>query len=160
MGKLFRKTILKTNSEDCWDFFSSPENLALITPGEMDFTITEFDGKKMYEGQRISYTLRPLKGLKVKWTTEIKSVKDGREFVDTQLVGPYKLWHHRHIFKEVENGIEMIDVVHYELPFGFLGRLAEKMIVRKKVEAIFDYRSTVIDGLFAKKKDHQVEYMT
>ena len=148
MGKLFRKTLLKTDAASCWDFFSSPANLSKITPSEMSFVIKDYDGKKMYEGQRISYTVKPLLGIPLSWLTEIRSVKDKSEFVDVQLRGPYKIWHHRHIFKEVEGGIEMIDMVHYKLPFGLLGKLMEKLIVKGKVERIFDYREKVIQDAF------------
>jgi ligand-binding SRPBCC domain-containing protein len=158
MGKLFRKTVLRIDMEECWDFFSSPANLARITPDEMDFVITEYDGKRMYEGQLISYTVKPLFGFKVKWTTEITSVTDYIEFVDRQLEGPYKIWHHRHQFKQVDGGVEMIDMVHYALPFGILGKIAEKLIVKKKVKAIFDYREKVISDLFPANKEKKEEY--
>lgn len=148
MGVLFRKTFIKTDINSCWDFFSSPENLAKITPSSMEFVIREFDGKKMYEGQQIAYTVKPLAGLKMNWLTEIKSVNVNREFVDLQIEGPYKIWHHRHLFKEKNNGVEMFDVVHYQLPFGIFGKLAEKLIVRRKLKEIFDYREKVINSYF------------
>ena len=148
MGKLFRKTIIKTDMETCWDFFSSPDNLSKITPPEMDFVIKKFDHKKMYEGQQIGYTVKPLIGIPVKWLTEIKSVTKNREFVDFQEKGPYKLWHHRHLFKEIPEGIEMTDIVHYKAPFGILGKLMEKLFIQKKVESIFNYREKVIKDFF------------
>lgn len=148
MGVLFRKTFIKTDINSCWDFFSSPENLAKITPPSMEFFIREYDGRKMYEGQQIAYTVIPFAGFKVKWLTEIQSVTLNREFVDLQIEGPYKIWHHRHSFKEKNGGIEMIDVVHYKLPLGLLGKLAEKLIVQRKLKEIFDYREKVITSNF------------
>lgn len=148
MGVLFRKTFIKTDLNSCWDFFSSPENLAKITPASMQFVIRKFDGKKMYEGQQIAYTVKPFAGLKINWLTEIKSVNVNREFVDLQIEGPYKIWHHRHLFKEKNNGVEMIDVVHYQLPFGIFGKLVEKLIVKKKLKEIFDHREKVINSYF------------
>ena len=148
MGKLYRKTIVPADLETCWDFFSSPENLAKITPEEMDFVIKDFDGKKMYEGQQISYTVKPLAGLPMKWKTLITSVRDRKEFVDLQLEGPYKLWHHLHIFRETKEGVEMIDIVNYKAPFGFLGRIMEKILIDKKVKGIFDHREIQIRKIF------------
>lgn len=116
----------------------------------MDFTITKFDGKKMYDGQVIEYSVKPLLGLSVKWVSQIRSVKDQREFADVQLSGPYKHWHHRHLFVEKEGKVEMIDIIHYKLPFGLLGKLAEKLIVRKKLNNIFDHRERTIQSLFKK----------
>ena len=153
MGKLFHKTVIKTDIDTCWDFFSSPENLGKITPPDMSFVITKFDGKKMYEGQHIEYTVKPFPFMKVKWKTEIRSVKVKKEFVDTQIKGPYKIWHHRHLFKEVEGGVEMIDMVHYALPFGFLNKFLEKLVVNARVGQIFSYREKFISDLFKKKEE-------
>ena len=148
MGILFRKNIVKSDINTCWSFFSSPSNLSEITPVNIGFSMKDHDGRNMYEGQKISYTVKPLFGFSLLWTTEIKSVKEKKEFVDTQLVGPYKIWHHRHLFKETDHGVEMIDVVHYKLPFGMLGKLIEKLVVRKKVNKIFDYRDRQIKRIF------------
>ena len=148
MGKYFRKTILKTDIDTCWEFFSSPTNLSKMTPKGMSFVIKDFDGKNMYEGQRIGYTLKPLFNIPFFWLTEIRSVKDKREFVDVQLKGPYKIWHHRHLFRETKDGVEMIDMVHYKLYFGILGRLLEKLIVNRKIEHIFNFREKAIQNIF------------
>src|ERR1700733_12252498 len=105
-----------------WDFFSSPANLPLITPPEMDFRIiSKFHSDKVYAGQLIEYKLRPLPGIRVYWMTEITHVKDGVYFVDEQRYGPYSLWHHQHHFVEKDGGVEMTDIVHYKAPFGVIG---------------------------------------
>lgn len=118
----------------------------------MAFTITsdKTDGESMYEGQIIAYTLKPLLGIKVKWMTEITHIKPHDYFVDEQRFGPYKLWHHRHIFKKTPTGVEMQDMVNYALPFGFIGTLAHKLFLRKRIEAIFDYRTKVLNDIFRK----------
>ena len=68
------------------------------------------------------YTVRPLFNIPVSWMTEITHVERHKFFVDEQRKGPYQLWHHQHHFKTVEGGVEMTDLVHYRLPFSFLGR--------------------------------------
>jgi hypothetical protein len=42
----------------------------------------------------------------------------------------------------------MRDILFYEMPYGFLGRFIHKMIVKKKVEEIFNYRTSKIKELF------------
>jgi len=103
----------------------------------------------MYEGQKIEYLLKPIFGIPFTWITLIESVKINSEFVDRQVKGPYKIWHHRHIFKETKEGIEMIDMVHYKLPLGIFGKLTEIIFVNKKIKKIFDYRELVIQKYFA-----------
>ncbi|KAF2514337.1 SRPBCC family protein [Flavobacterium foetidum] len=139
---------INTTIEECWDFFSSPKNLQTITLDNMSFTIQDFDEKRMYPGQIITYTLKPLLGIKISWVTEITFVKDHHYFIDVQRFGPYKLWHHKHFFEPTENGIKMTDVVHYALPFGYLGRLMNRLIIQDKLKSIFDYRRNKVEELF------------
>jgi ligand-binding SRPBCC domain-containing protein len=115
----------------------------------MGFSI-KFDlPEKMYEGLMIEYSVKPLLGIPMTWITEIKTVKDNLFFVDEQRKGPYKIWHHEHHFKEVEGGVEMTDVVSYELPLGILGKFAHALFVKKQLEAIFNFRIKMVDEIFA-----------
>jgi ligand-binding SRPBCC domain-containing protein len=104
--------------------------------------------ERMYEGLMIEYRVRPLLGIPMKWVTEITHVKDYQFFVDEQRIGPYKLWHHEHHFMETPDGIEMTDIVSYELPFGVLGSMVHPFLVEKKLNEIFAHRFKVVDELF------------
>ena len=132
----------------CWDFFSDPKNLSKITPQSMGFIVRTELPDKMYEGLMIEYTVRPMLGIPMNWITEIKTVKNHSFFVDEQRKGPYRIWHHEHHFKEVDGGVEMTDIVSYELPLGFLGRLMHPILVKNKLKEIFDYRRQKVDELF------------
>lgn len=146
--KLHKKQFLPIDIHLAWEFFSSPLNLSKITPSYMDFRITSDLPEEMYEGMIITYKVKPLAGIAVNWVTEISHIRKPYFFIDTQLSGPYKLWHHQHIFKEVENGIEMEDIVHYKLPFGILGNIANFLFVRRQLEGIFNYRKKVLSEIF------------
>jgi len=104
----------------------------------------------MYPGQVITYTVKPLLGIPLFWMTEITHVQEGKYFVDEQRFGPYALWHHQHHFKEVDGGVEMIDIVHYKLPLGPLGSLANFLFVRKQLKGIFDYRLRFLETHFGR----------
>jgi ligand-binding SRPBCC domain-containing protein len=72
------KTIqrIPASLEEVWSFFSDPANLAQITPVKMDFrVISSHHGEKIYAGQIIEYTVKPLLGIPVYWMTEITHVK-------------------------------------------------------------------------------------
>jgi ligand-binding SRPBCC domain-containing protein len=136
---------VKASPQECWSFFSNPSNLSLITPPDMDFQIYFPDPvPPMYQGLIIRYKVRPLFNIPLDWITEITQVEEGSYFVDNQVKGPFRLWHHQHFFKEVPGGIEMLDIVNYELPLGRLGELLSFGIVRKRVERIFAFRRKVI----------------
>jgi ligand-binding SRPBCC domain-containing protein len=134
-----------------WDFFSSPVNLAAITPTNLGFNIvSKHHGDKMYAGQIIEYKVSPVLGIPLYWMTEITHVQDKQFFVDEQRFGPYSMWHHQHHFKAVDGGVEMTDIVHYKLPFWFLGDIANTLFVKKQLQGIFDFRWKRVEELFGK----------
>ncbi len=140
---------LPIDNKKAWDFFSSPKNLSVITPPELDFQIlTQLNDQAIFEGMKIDYTVKPLLGITIAWQTEICKVRNQEYFTDKQTKGPYKVWEHTHSFKVENNGVIMTDVVNYELPFGFLGKLAEWLLVRKKIKSIFNFRKTVLEKIF------------
>lgn len=144
------KQIIPISLDEAWEFFSSPKNLKTITPPYMGFDITCKTDEKMYAGQIITYTVRPLFNIPITWVTEISHVKDKEFFVDEQRFGPYAFWHHKHFFKAVDNGVEMTDQVDYGLPLGILGQIAHPIIVKNKLKEIFDFRYKKIEELFGK----------
>ena len=150
MYQLIRKQIVHTDLETCWDFFSNPSNLKLITPEYMGFDVKTETPKEMYEGLIIAYKVSPLLSIPMEWVTEITHVRDKSFFVDEQRVGPYKLWHHEHHFKEIDEGVEMIDIVSYEPPFGILGKIVHPFIIKPKLEEIFAFRFKKVDSIFLK----------
>lgn len=133
---------------EAWDFFSSPRNLDAITPPELGFRIESLRSESMHEGQIITYRVKVLPGVWIPWVTEIKAVEEGRSFIDEQRFGPYRFWHHRHVFEEVEGGVLMKDLVHYAMPFRPLGELGHGLFVRPKLERIFEFRRKVLEERF------------
>lgn len=150
LHRLERGQFLPVSPAHAWDFFSSPANLDQITPRDLGFEITGGLEAKTREGQIITYRVKLAPGVRVSWVTEIKSVIEGRQFVDEQRFGPYKFWHHLHTFEEVEGGVRMRDVVHYALPFAWIGEVAHVLFVRAKLRAIFDFRKQKLEELFGK----------
>ena len=134
--------------DEVWDFFSSPANLSKITPPGMGFIITSPPQPGMYPGMFISYKVSPFLGIKLNWVTEITHVREKLFFVDEQRRGPYSIWHHEHHFREVEGGVEMHDILHYQVPLGILGTLADHLFVKNKVLGIFSFREKRIRELF------------
>jgi ligand-binding SRPBCC domain-containing protein len=141
---------LKISLTEAWDFFSSPGNLSKITLEHMGFEITSGAPAKMYTGQIITYKVSPFPGVKTNWVTEITHVSEGLFFVDEQRFGPYRMWHHEHHFKEKDDGVLMTDHVSYKLPFGFLGRMAHSLFVKKQLTQIFKHRERCLERMFGK----------
>ena len=130
-----------------FEFFSEAKNLETLTPDFLNFKIQKVSTPAIQEGTLIDYTLK-VHGVPIRWRTRIEDWQPGRQFVDTQLKGPYRLWHHTHQFRAVAGGTLMEDRVRYRLPMAGLGRLVAGSFVRKDVEAIFRYRFDRVREIF------------
>lgn len=129
--------------------FSRPENLGQITPPEMNFKVlSDLLSVPMYAGMVIRYRLTPLLGIPASWVTEITQVNEPFYFVDEQRFGPYRYWHHEHHFEIKDDGILMTDLLHYVVPFGFIGKWIDKWLISKKIDQIFAYRKNILAKMF------------
>jgi ligand-binding SRPBCC domain-containing protein len=149
---LHTKQNLPISVAQAWDFLSDPRNLKTITPPYMGFEILSGADREMYPGQIIQYIVTPVLNIPTKWVTEITHVVDQKFFVDEQRFGPYALWHHKHFIKEIPGGVEMEDIVDYKVPFGILGQLVHPIIVKPKLQEIFDFRRKKLIDMFGEYK--------
>ncbi len=143
-------TELPIKIEQAWDFFSSPVNLSVITPRELNFKIlSAFNaGDKIHKGMLINYTVSPMLGIPLNWITRITEADEPEFFADEQLKGPYAYWRHEHYFKSIPEGTEMNDIVQWRVPLGLLGDIANFLVVEQKVKKIFDFREKKLKELF------------
>ena len=146
------KQELAITIDEAWDFLSNPKNLKLITPKYMGFDIISGADRIMFPGQIIQYRLTPILGIPFRWVTEITHVKEGHFFVDEQRFGPYKFWHHKHFFDEVEGGMRCRDEIHYLPPALILNPIVNALSIAPKLKEIFDYRTQVLIDTFGELK--------
>lgn len=147
-AELLREQFIPSTPEHVWDFFATPRNLDGLTPDSLRFRIVSDVPARMYPGLLIEYRISPLPGVWLRWLTEIRHLREGRSFVDEQRLGPYRLWYHEHRFEPVSGGVRMTDRVTYEIGWGPLGWLAERLWVRRELERIFDYRARKVAERF------------
>lgn len=148
LGKVYRlsaKTVLSAPLDSVFAFFSDASNLQKLTPPWIGFRILTHLPIEMKQDALIDYRIS-LHGLPIKWRTKIEVWDPPNRFVDLQLSGPYKLWHHTHSFTSCMGGTEMSDEVLY-WPIG--GVLANRFLVEKDVRRIFEFRDQEIQRLFA-----------
>jgi ligand-binding SRPBCC domain-containing protein len=136
--------------EEVFDFFSKAENLQQLTPPWLHFRIMSVEPAPVRKGTLIRYSLR-WRIFPIRWTTEIVEWEPPHRFVDVQLKGPYKMWHHERRFIAEGNGTRIADEVQYLLPFGVLGSIAHRLKVKNDVETIFAYRTDVVQRRFGGK---------
>ncbi len=144
--RLERRQRLSRPADEVFAFFARAHNLEEITPSWLHFQVHGTQPGEMGEGTLIHYRLR-LHGVPLRWTSRIEEWDPGRSFVDRQVHGPYRLWHHRHTFAGDGDGTVVADEVHYALPLGRLGELVHPLFVKPDLERIFDYRHAAVAGL-------------
>jgi ligand-binding SRPBCC domain-containing protein len=138
--------------EDVFPFFADARNLEAITPPLLRFRLLTPDPISMGVGTFLQYALR-IHGLPVRWDTLIQEWDPPHRFVDVQVRGPYRLWHHTHDLVPLDDGRAtlMRDTVRYAVGFGVLGEVARRALVQRDVEAIFAFRADKVPDLVAGK---------
>ena len=144
---LEKHQFIEKSKPEVFEFFKTPENLEKITPKNLNFKIYTPSPIDMKENVLIEYRIK-LFGVPIYWRTLINEYKPPDYFRDIQLNGPYEIWDHTHIFKECQNGTMMIDKIKYSIPYGFIGRLAHFLWVKKELQRIFNYRYKIIEEIF------------
>lgn len=145
--EIFAEIWLPKKTQEVFPFFCDEKNLEKLTPEYLNFHVLKKSTDAIQEGTLIDYKLS-LHGIPMKWKSLIENWEPGKKFVDRQIQGPYKLWHHTHEFEDFAGGTLVRDRVLYKLPFGRIGELVSGPIVRADVQKIFSHRKKVIAQLF------------
>jgi ligand-binding SRPBCC domain-containing protein len=140
-------TIINKPLSEVFEFFSKAENLNKLTPPKVHFTILTPLPIPMFPGQIIKYRIK-LFGIPFFWKTEITAWNPPFKFEDKQLSGPYVIWNHQHLFKEVDGKTEMTDIVTYKSKGWILAPFLHLLFVDKNVNEIFAYREKRLDEIF------------
>jgi ligand-binding SRPBCC domain-containing protein len=143
--ELSRSLTLDRPLEEVFAFFADPLNLEAITPPWLHFGIQHLTDRSIRAGTEIQYRLR-IRGVPVRWRSRISSWEPPHRFVDEQLRGPYRQWVHTHTFEERDGRTLVGDHVAYA-PLG--GWLADRLLVRRDLERIFDHRHERLQTLLA-----------
>jgi ligand-binding SRPBCC domain-containing protein len=150
---LYREQLVRASLADTWKYFSNPKNLRHITPRELGFRVVTADlPDEIYPGLFIEYKVSPILRIPLTWVTEITHVEAGKMFADEQRIGPYRIWSHKHFFRKDGRFTHMTDRVDYALPAIPLASVANALVVRPKLEHIFNFRKAVVDSLFSDKR--------
>lgn len=127
-----------------FEFFADPRNLERLTPPWLHFEIITSPDTKIARGTLLDYRLR-LRGIPLRWQSEISVWEPPHRFVDRQTKGPYSLWVHEHAFADRNGGTVVADRVEYAVPGG---RLVQKFLVAPDIERIFRHRHRALKELF------------
>jgi len=141
--QLRTETIVPASLADTFEFFSNAANLERLTPPWLNFRIKTPRPIVMCAGVEIDYRI-VLHGIPIPWRSRIDVWEPGIRFVDRQLIGPYRWWHHEHRFEPVANGTRVVDLVEFLPRVSWMTR----GFVRRDVERIFAFRQAALPAIF------------
>jgi ligand-binding SRPBCC domain-containing protein len=145
--------VIPLDIEETFAFFSDALNLERITPPWLRFRVLQVRPEAMDRGTLIDYRLR-LHGLPLRWQSEIVVWQPPYRFVDQQRRGPYKYWHHEHVFESLGDATLVADVVTYETPGG---SLVDRLLVRPDLDRIFRFRRLELERwAIARRRERDV----
>ena len=161
MPTLVFETTVRAPIERVWSFHDDvAAALPALSPPAARVKIESAD-LPVRRGSRIVITARGPLGIRLQWVARIiehtppqadppGAATASARFVDEQESGPFKSWRHEHTFAEIdEHSTRLTDRVTYAVRFGLLGRLADRLFVRRQVEAMFRHRHEVLPRLLA-----------
>ncbi|MEZ2391863.1 SRPBCC family protein [bacterium RCC_150] len=95
---------------------------------------------EMSEGDEVTWQAWHF-ALPLRMTSGITQFQFPDSFTDEQVRGPFRFFRHLHEFRPDDGGTLMIDRVEFAAPFGALGRLAEKMVLRRYLHRLIEQRN-------------------
>jgi ligand-binding SRPBCC domain-containing protein len=151
-------------------FFANPGNLPRIMPPQTGTELVRLklvpppgippesaiitDGSPLAgAGSEIvtSFRVLPLLPFRAIWTALITEFEWNHHFADIQKKGPFKSFHHRHELTEETRdrvrGTMVRDVVEYDVGFGWLGEIAQRVFVSRQLHGTFEYRQRALEKL-------------
>lgn len=159
LHKIFHTQKLPITLEEAWQYFTNPDNLEVLTLKDMGLINDKdmpsslvYPDNSLYQGKLITHSVKVLPFYRMNWVSEITAFETNKYFVDQQRFGPYQFWHHTHIFREIDKGVEVVDFIRYVLPLGVLGRLAHPLLVKPKLDQVFTFRQNTLEEIFGKYK--------
>ncbi|GAA1935709.1 hypothetical protein GCM10009837_71960 [Streptomyces durmitorensis] len=96
---------------------------------------------RMALGDTVTWEARHF-GMRWRMTSRISAYERPGRFVDEQVAGPFKRWHHTHCFApDGRGGTVMRDVVEFAAPFGLLGAGVEAIALGRYMRRLIEARN-------------------
>jgi len=148
----YQEQDLPISLQKAWDFFSDPNNLIKLTPGDMKMNMISRQAGEDEIHETVVFGFKLLGIIPQKWKSEIRDWNPPYGFRDIQIAGPYRYWNHFHELKENDSGVKVIDRISYALPAvpfqGFLNRV----FIRPQLEKLFAFRKQTLTEIFPIEK--------
>ena len=75
---------------------------------------------------------------------KITEMRKPEMFVDEQVQGDFRMMKHEHHFKPCDNGTLLIDLLHFEAPYGIMGRWLNALYLTNYMKKLLEQRNRTI----------------
>ncbi|RXJ87087.1 SRPBCC family protein [Arcobacter sp. CECT 8985] len=144
-----KQTYINTSLDEIFNFHIDTKNLVKITPPNISVKL--LDKEFVPKEDSVMNLIVTKNFIPLKWSVKIKKLQYPNLLVDVAEKSVFKFWEHQHIFEQRGNRILLKDVVRYELPFGFLGKLFN-FFVYKDIDNMFNYRHKITKKILEEKE--------
>ena len=140
--RLQSATLVDQSFENVRPFFFTPKSLALLSPPGSNLELLYGYEENMRQGQEMAFKIK-MGPIPQTWVAHIEE-NNPDYFIDTQVKGPMRYWHHKHSFVALESGTELRDEVSFSMPLGILGSIALKLFAKNMLHRLFIYRDHML----------------
>lgn len=95
------------------------------------------------EGEYVTWQAKHL-GKTRRFTSRITHMRPPDFFRDEMTAGDFRSFHHEHHFQAIENGTVMMDILHFETPYGWLGKLLDRLYLESYLRKMIVQRNQLI----------------
>lgn len=90
-------------------------------------------------------------GIKQRLSSKIIQMNRPHSFTDTMLKGAFKSMVHEHHFEEKNGVTTMKDIFKYEVPFGIIGSLFDKLVLKNYMTRFLKTRNALLKAVLEKE---------
>lgn len=140
MPTLVLETIIRARAETCFDLMRDVRLHVQTTAETNEAAIVGVTDGMIGIGQTITFQSRHF-GFRQRLTVNVVEFDRPRLFVDQMTAGAFKSFRHIHEFLPHDNRTLMRDTLVWEMPFGILGKIADKVFVKRHLRNLVATRN-------------------
>ena len=145
-----RSVLLPATPDEVYAFHEDPRNISRISPPSLTVESVECTVPAA-PGGRFRIRLRQF-GMPLDWTGVWEEAVVPSRLVDGAISSPFRHWRHHHLFDEAPGGTLMTDLVEYAMPFGVIGWILDRTVMRVIFAAMFRARHSATRAWFSKSR--------
>ena len=137
------KTHINSNLETCFDLSRSIDLHKISTAKTNEKAISGITSGLINYGESVTWQATHF-GIRQKLTSKITSFDRPYYFRDEQVKGVFKCIIHDHYFEKIDDQVVMKDIFKFHSPFGFAGKVFEKIILTNYLTRLLENRNKII----------------